>query len=163
MDKSECKDLTVTQSYVIGITRHVFFNFTVFVALSENFLISSVHTDTYVSIRSTDYLTGMCSASPSPDSFREPRCANTNLLRSAGKFTKQLPSTIITASTLNCQYYKICVLYVPQILRKTVAGKHNLCCGLHIFCGLAVFPGLTPRVTYTYITVRLRLGAHWQL
>lgn len=154
MDKSECKDLKVTQSYVLGITRHVFFlSFTDFVALSENFLISNVHTDTHVSIRSTDYVTGMCSASPSPDGFREPRCAN---LRSAGKFTKQLPATIITASTINSQYYKISVLYFPQIFRKTVAGKYNLCCGLHIFCGLAVFPGLKPRVTY--ITIRLNLS-----
>jgi cellulase/cellobiase CelA1 len=108
----------------------------------------NVHTDTHVSIRSTDYLTGMCSTSPNPDGFREPRYANPNLLLSAGKFTKQLPDTIITASTIKSQYYKISVLYVPQISRKSVAGKHNLCRDLHIFCGLAVFP------RDTYITVR---------
>jgi hypothetical protein len=116
------------------------FYFTDFVALPEDFLISIAHTDTHVSVRSTDYLTGMCSASSSPDGFREPQCANTNLLQSAGEFTKQLPATIITASTVNSQHYKISVLYVPQMFRKTVAGKYNLCCDLHIFCGLAVSP-----------------------
>ena len=108
------------------------FYFTDFVALSEDFLKSNVHTDTDVSIRSTDYLKWMCSASPIPDGFREPRCANANLLQSAGHFTKQLPATINTASTINSQYYKISMLYVPQKFRKTVAGKYNLCCDLHI-------------------------------
>ena len=99
---------------------------------------------------------GMCKAFPSPDGFRESRCADTNLLRPAGKFTKQLPAATVTVSTINSQYYKISVLYFPQIFRTTVAGKYNLCCGLHIFCGLAVFLGLKPR--NTYITIRLNVS-----
>ena len=63
-----------------------------------------------------------------------------------------------TASTINSQCYKISVLYVPQIFRTTVAGKYNLCCGLHIrvFCGLAVCPGLKPH--YLYVTIRLNVS-----
>lgn len=73
------------------------------------------------------------------------------LLRSPGKFTEQLPATVITASTINRQYYKMSVLHFPQNFRTTVARKYNLCCGHGTFCGLAAFQGLNPRVTFIII------------
>jgi hypothetical protein len=75
-----------------------------------------------------------------------------NLLRPRGKFTEQLLPTIITASTVNRQYYKMSVLYVPKVFRTTAARKHNLYCG-HDF---AVFPRLKPRIMY--ITIRRNMS-----
>jgi hypothetical protein len=103
----ECKDLTAPRSYITGITRHVLFLLYGLGSIVRGLsYIQRPHryTRQYQAHRLFNGDVRRFSKS------RWPRCANTDLLRSAGKFSKQLPTTIITAGTIDSQCYKLAAI-----------------------------------------------------